>query len=123
MSATFPAGYASAPLGGKVPASLADAADRSWVRRIVQAVNQLLQGKLNASLAVTLSNGATSTTVKDARLSATSTLLLQPLTAHAGALLYASPYVLITSQQVGQVVFAHASTANTDQNFNLLIIG
>ncbi|MEJ0071184.1 MAG: hypothetical protein WDO24_23325 [Pseudomonadota bacterium] len=61
------------PARGKAPAALADAADKSWVRRIVQAVNQLLQGKLNASLAVTLTHGATSTTIADARISATST--------------------------------------------------
>jgi hypothetical protein len=123
VSAPYPLGYQAVPSGGKTPASLADAADKSWVERIARSVIGLLQGKLNASLAVTLASGSTSTTVRDARISATSCLLLQPLTTHAAALLYTSPYVLIGPQQIGQVVFAHASTTNTDQTFNLLIIG
>jgi hypothetical protein len=123
MTATPSSGYPTVPLGGSAPKTLADAADKGWVQRIARAVAGLLQGKLNASLAVTLANGATSTTIKDARISATSALLLQPLTAHACALLFAAPYVLISAQQSGQVVFAHANTAFTDQTFNLLIIG
>jgi len=123
VSAPYPLGYQAVPSGGRTPPSLAEAADKSWVERIARSVIGLLQGKLNASLAVTLASGAADTTVRDARISATSTLLLQPLTAHAAALLYASPYVLIGAQQIGQVVFNHANTANPDQTFNLLIIG
>jgi hypothetical protein len=123
MAATPPTGYPTVPLGGRAPDSLHGAADKSWVARIARAVAALLQGKFNAALAITLASGAASTTIQDARISATSTLLLQPLTAHAAALAYASPYVLITAQQSGQVAFAHANTANTDQTFNLLIIG
>jgi hypothetical protein len=123
VSAPYPLGYQAIPSGGKAPATLADAADKSWVERIARSVIGLLQGKLNASLAVTLASGTTSTAVHDARISATSTLLLQPTTAHAAALLYASPFVLIGTQQVGQAVFNHANTTNTDQTFNLLIIG
>jgi hypothetical protein len=123
MVASPPSGYPTVPLGGKTPAVLSEAADKSWVQRIASAVAGLLQGKFNAALAITLANGAASTTIKDARISATSSLVLQPLTAHAAALLYAAPYVLIGSQQSGQVVFNHANTAFTDQTFNLLIIG
>ena len=123
MAAPYPAGYQAVPLGGTVPASLADAADAGWVARIARAVSGLLQGKLNASIAVTLANGATATTIKDPRISASSVLLLQPLTAHAAALAFAAPYVLTSAQQSGQVTFNHASTAFTDQTFNLLIIG
>jgi len=123
MTAPPPTGFATVPLGGQVPEKLGDAASKSWVRQIAAKVNSLLQGKANASLAITLAESAASTAVVDARIAATSMLLLQPLTAHAAALLYASPYVLITSQQSGQVVFAHSSVANSDLNFNLLIIG
>jgi len=124
MAAPYPAGYAGIPDGGTPPATLNDAADKGWVQRIARAVLGLLQGKMNAVLpGVRLLNGATSTTITDARISAVSGLYLQPLTAHAAALLTAAPYVLITSQTAGQVVFAHANTAFTDQTFNLLIIG
>jgi hypothetical protein len=112
-----------APLGGTSPTSLVDAASKGWVKAIATIVNSLRQGKLNASLAVTLAQSATSTTITDARIGASSTLTLQPLTAHAATLYFTSPYVLVSSQQSGQVKLAHASVANTDLNFNLLIIG
>ncbi len=123
MTAAPPSGYPTVPLGGKAPTALREAADNSWVQRIARAVAGLLQGKFNASLAVTLASGAATTTVLDPRLSATSVLYLQPLTAHAAALKYAAPWITVASQQSGQVVFAHANTANPDQTFNLLIIG
>jgi hypothetical protein len=123
VTAPFPTGYQAVPAGGAVPASLADAADRGWVARLARAMTGMLQGKLNATAVVTLAGGAGSTTIKDARISASSTLLLQPLTAHAAALAYTAPYVLAASQQSGQVVFNHANTAFGDQTFNLLIIG
>jgi hypothetical protein len=123
MTATPPTGFSAVPLGGEAPLALKDAAGTKWVKRLAETINRLLQGKLNASLAVTLASGATSTTVKDARIGAFSTLVLVPLTAHAAALLYAAPYVLTGAQQSGQVTFSHANTANTDQTFNLLIIG
>ena len=113
----------SAPLGGQAPSSLAQAASVGWVKRIVAVVNATLQGNLNASLAVTLAESATSTTIIDSRISAASTLLLQPLTAHAATVWFTSPYVLVSSQQNGQVTFAHESVADSDLNFNLLIIG
>lgn len=124
MPAPYPAGYSGVPDSGSAPASLDDAADAGWVQRIARAVGGLLQGKMNAVLSgVQLLNGAASTTVTDPRISAASGFYLQPLTTHACALLYAAPYVLITSQKAGEVVFAHANTANADQTFNLLIIG
>lgn len=124
MTAPYPAGYQSVPDGGSPPASLGDAAERGWVQRIARAVTGLLQGKMNAVLpGVRLLDGATTTTIFDARISATSGLYLQPMTAHAGALLYGAPYVLVTTQKSGEVVFTHANTAFADQRFNLLIIG
>lgn len=124
MPAPYPSGYQGVPDGGTPPAALADAADKGWVQRIARAVSGLLQGKMNAvASSVKLNNGTTSTTIIDARISAASGLFLQPLTAHAAALLVAAPYVLITSQKAGEVVFAHASTAFADQTYNLLIIG
>jgi hypothetical protein len=94
-----------------------------WVRRIADAVNGILKGKVNAVLPVTLTANAASTTVLDARISYFSALILEPLTAHAAAALYASPYVLPTAQASGTVTFDHANDALTDKNFNLLIIG
>lgn len=115
--------YPPAQSTGKPPNKLTEAVGADWIRSVVRVVNGILMGKMNASLPVTLAASAGTTTVKDARITAYSTLILQPLTTHAAAALYASPYVLLTNQQTGSVVLNHVNDANTDKNFNLLIIG
>lgn len=116
-------GYSPIPLEGTTPASLGEAADRSWVMRIANKLNSVLQGKLNAVTQITLSPSATTTTVIDARLSAFSGIFLQPLTANAMTAMLTSPGVLVTSQQSGSLVLTHASDTNSDKTFNMLIIG
>lgn len=116
-------GYPPAPTGGKAVTRLDDAASVAWVRRVVDIVNNLLMGKQNVVLPITLVAGVASTTIIDGRITASSSLLLQPLTAHAAAALYGAPYVLVSAQQSGSVTFAHVNDANADKNFNLLILG
>jgi len=112
-----PPGYSLAPQGP-------DGTDLNgvvlWVRRIVDVVNRNTLGKVNATIPITLVSGASQTTVIDARISVHSALPLTPLTADAAAIV-ASVYV--SSQQSGMATFTHTNTANTDQNFRLLIIG
>lgn len=116
-------GYQTAPLQGQPVDKPQDAAHKNWARRLGEIINEIRRGKVNASLAVTLAAGAGTTTVKDARISGFSTIILQPLTAHAFAAYTASPYILITNQQTGQLTLNHVNDANTDKNFNMLIIG
>lgn len=115
--------YQQAPTSGRAPANVGNAADVQWVRRIADVVNLILKGKLNAVLQVTLRPGQSTTTISDARITASSALHLQPLTSHAAAALATSPYVLPTSQNVGSVTFTHANDANTDKTFNMTIVG
>jgi hypothetical protein len=91
-----------------------------WLRRVVDVVNGSRSGKLNATLRITLANGAASTTIKDPRLTWYLALVLTPATANAAAI---SASVYVSSQRNGQATFAHPNTANTDQNFTLAIIG
>lgn len=120
---TTPPGYPSVPTSGHFATSLSDAASNNWVRRIVDGVNSVLRGKLNAVLPVTLTANATTTTVIDARIGFYSAFLFEPTTAHAAALLYETPYILVTNKKSGQATLNHASNANTDLSFNLLLIG
>lgn len=117
--------YPSAPQGGGIVGAIREAAAATWVRQVVDVVNSLLRGKMNAVLQITLRNGFSTTTVIDARISGFSGLYLQPLTAHAAAALYSATSVLadLTTQKDGQVTFNHANDAFTDKTFNLLIIG
>lgn len=121
---TFP-GYSQAPGGGSAPKTPADAAGAGWVRQIVDVVNRILSGKLNAVTQITLRASQVTTTVIDSRIGPFSGLYLQPLTSHAAADLYSATSVLAdqTTQKAGSVVFDHPNSASTDKTFNLLIIG
>jgi LDH2 family malate/lactate/ureidoglycolate dehydrogenase len=91
------------------------------VRRLVEVVANMLRGNLNATLDVTLTAGATSTTVKDARLGPFSHIAPMPLTASASTAEKAG--IWFSGQFNGQVTINHASSAATDQNVRLLIVG
>jgi hypothetical protein len=89
-------------------------------RQIAQAVNQQLQGKLNAVVQITLTPNQTTTTVTDARLGANTYIGFCPLTADAAAALTG----LYVSQQInGEATLTHANSAAVDRTFNLLLIG
>lgn len=89
-------------------------------RQIARAVNGLLRGRLNAVLDVTLTASATSTTITDPRISAFSVILWMPKTANAAT---AAANLYVTDRKSGSAVLNHASSADTDQDFTLLIIG
>lgn len=114
-------GYPPAPLSQPPPSSLAQAASEAWVRRIVDVLNNVLKGKMNVTLDVTLATGADTTTVTDARISASSALLLMPLTANAAAE-HAAGTAYVSSQKAGQAVLAHANNAQADRTFRILIL-
>jgi hypothetical protein len=118
-------GYSTAPQGGGNVGTIREAAASTWVRQIVDVVNTMLTGKTNNVLTITLRTGFATTTVKDARISAFSALLLQPLTPNAAGALYSATSVLAdqTTQTSGQVTFNHANAATVDRTFNLVIIG
>src|SRR5689334_6820527 len=109
-------GYSPVPIGGTTVRKPEDSASVSWVKRIAEMVNNILQGKLNAVLQITLTANSATTVVIDARIGPYSGLYLQPLTAHAAAALYSATSVLadLTTQKQGSVTFNHANDANVD---------
>lgn len=116
-----PRGYPVAPLGGDPPATPAQAASQTWVRRIVDVVNSVRQGKMNALLDFTLRTAPNTTTVLiDERISIFSALLLMPLTADAAAI---QSSVWPSVQNNGTATFTHLATAETDCKFRMCIIG
>lgn len=116
MPLLSPPGYAPAPLG---PAA-GDLATATWARFIVDVVNGVLGGKLNATLPVTLATAAVATAIIDARITGFSTILLSPMTANAAAI---HGSIWVSSRKGGEAILAHASTANTDCEFMCLIVG
>lgn len=93
-----------------------------FIFRLVRRINELLQGRLNVTLDVTLTASSASTTVVDARLSGQSFIGFMPRTANAAAELGAGG-LFISARATGQVTIAHANNAQTDRDFTLLIIG
>jgi hypothetical protein len=89
-------------------------------RQLAQASNNLLQGKLNSVIQVTLTASSGTTTVIDERIGANTYFGFQPLTANAAGAL-SSLYV--SSQKNGTATLTHANTATVDRNFNVLLIG
>lgn len=89
-----------------------------------QVVSRINRGKFNATVDVTLTANAASTTIADARLANTSALVLDPMTAQAATELAAGTvYVLAANRSNGSCVITHANNAQTDRTFRLLIIG
>lgn len=67
----------------KVPAVWSDVAGH--LRRLANAINELVDGKSNATGSVTLTNSATTTTVINERCSSDSVVLLMPKSAASAA--------------------------------------
>ncbi len=90
------------------------------LQEICDAVNGMLSGKMNVTGEVTLTASATSTVLKDPRISTQSVLLFMATTANAAT---AKAGIYITGRTAGQATINHASSANTDQTFSYLVIG
>lgn len=115
-------GYQPATLGDAPPASLKDAISLRSLRRIVDVINNMLRGRLNVTLPVTLAVSAPTTTVKDARISAYCSVIMTPLTADAAAEI-GNGTIYVSAQQNGLLTLTHANNAQADRNFTLAFLG
>lgn len=93
--------------------------DGKDARELVRVLNQAVQGKLNATLDVSLATSTTRTTVTDARISIDSWIDFSPSNATAAA---SRTSIYRLSQTSGSAVLAHDSTTAT-RTGRLLIIG
>lgn len=117
MAAVTNLSYPAVPTGYSGAESLEAAAPRAWVAQIALALNNVIKGKINCFLDVTLAENADTTTVTDARISAQSVLLLSPLTENA-----AMSFYYISAQSGGSCTITHANNPLTDRDFRLLIL-
>lgn len=89
-------------------------------RSIVERVNLLLAGKMNAATTVTLAPGGTTTTITDKRIGGQSFIGLSPRTATAAAAMTA---VYVSAKAKGSATLTHNSTADVDRTYDVLLIG
>ncbi len=93
-----------------------------YLGRLREVVNNLLLGKLNATLDITLSAGAAATTVNDPRIGGSSSIQLMALSANAAAEIgNGTIWWGVPGNQT--VTLNHANNAQTDRSFRLTIIG
>lgn len=90
------------------------------VRRIVDAVIQLVTGRQNSVGDVTLRANQTTTVVSFPNCSKDCRVFLSPRTANAAA---AIPTTYISSIEQGGFTITHASNAQVDKTFGFLCIG
>lgn len=89
-------------------------------REIAERVNRLNQGKMNAVTTLTLTAGATTTTLTDTRIGGGTYIGLSPTTATAAA---AMTKVYVGPKTKGSATITHDNTADTDRTFSVLLIG
>lgn len=88
--------------------------------RVVQAIRQLIEGRSNATLQVTLAAGTTTTVVTAINCSKDSEVFLSPRTANAAAAL---PTTWVSSVGQGTFTLTHANNAQIDKLFGVVCLG
>ena len=94
--------------------------DQRHRRKIAEWAKQVNQGHIECVGNVTLAVSTISTTVSDARVSLTSWIGLEPITANA---LSARPTVWVSTFGNGTFTITHASSASVDQTFRYAVLG
>lgn len=89
--------------------------------RINKVVQQLMEGRSNATGTVTLSTDATSTTVTARTCGANSAIFMFPQTSIAQS--SASAYVPSTDVSAGSFIVHHSSSTSTSRIFNWVALG
>lgn len=80
-------------------------------------VNGILDGKVNSTGSVTLTNSSATTTLSDDRIGDDSVILFMPTTSDASTVT-----IHVTGRQKGQATLNHAS-ATTTRSFDYVIFG
>lgn len=92
-----------------------------WRQQIGRAVNQLV-GRANNVTEITLTNGGTTTTFTDPRITYYSGFTFTPQTSRAASLL-GGLYVAQATQNNGTCVITHANPGGTDATYRVAIHG
>ncbi len=91
-------------------------------RKLADAINQVLQGKLLSTGTVTLTANQATTTLNDQRIGTDSYINFMPTTANAAAEQGAGGFY-VSARDKETATLTHANNAQTDRTFVYLIIG
>lgn len=93
----------------------------SRIRELVFFIQQLIDGRNNASGQVTLTANDTATTISKSTINGDAAFIAFPATANAAAELAAG--TIHASVAAGTVTITHANNAQTDRTFYYVILG
>ena len=99
----------------KVPAYYPDVEEHR--RLIVNSLNNVIEGKINSTGSITLTDSVTTTDLEDDRIGIDSVILLMPTTSDA-----ATENIYFTAQDKGTVTLNHTSDV-TSRIFKYIVIG
>ena len=103
-----------------VPETMPD--ERMHRMMLARGINNLLRGKFNGTLDVTLTASAASTTINDARIGYYSAVVpAMAMTSSAATSVGAGIYV--DTLKTGSCVVHHDNTADTDKTIRFILIG
>lgn len=105
------------------PQSWSGSAEEALRKVVLPIVTDVLRGKLNNTYDVTLTAGATTTTVLNTECTAESIALIIPKTASAAAAVGSATGVQAVCADLGTVTLTHDSNAATDRTFGVAILG
>lgn len=89
---------------------------------IATHINHIQEGASNAIGTVTLTNGATSTTLTDGHIKPTSVILMFPQTADAAAVTGLYPDMTSVPMIGGKVTLNHSSIGSADCTFGYVVL-
>ena len=101
-----------------VPLSIPDQGQH--LRLVSTSLNNTINGKLNSTGTITLAANATTTTLTDARIGGNSVILFTPTTSNGAT---ANANLFVSAKASGTATLTHASSSNTDQTFDYVVIG
>lgn len=97
-------------------------ADVQTLKQFARVINNIMRGKTNNTGSFTVAASAASTEVAHPFIGGDSVILFMPTTANA-ATEYAAGGMYVSSVGDGTFTVQHANNAQTDRDFNFVIIG
>lgn len=91
-------------------------------RQVASVINNVLDGKINATGTVTLTANQATTAVTEYRAGADSVMLFMPTTANAAAEIGAGG-LYVSSRGKQTFTITHANNAQTDRTFGYAVLG
>lgn len=93
-----------------------------WLRMVSSIVNDIMDGKINATGDLTLAASSATTTLTDRRIGPGSYIGLMPTTANASAEQGAGT-IYVSSRGKQTATVTHANNAQTDRTYRYVVLG